>query len=428
MDRKQWKTLIRNGIHSRFDASELRSLVFELGINPDDLRGRTHTERIESLISYMERRHQLPELIDKLRHKRPHENWPDIPTIHLPLIEKIKTEQVQQKSKGFPAQQSVKIGFAIIIAVVLVAVFISIISDILGNNLALAEITKTPEILTQTIVTPILETPSPTYTPISISTPTNTLIPTHTSTHTPTPTHTSTSTYTPTPTSTSTSTSIPPTYTSTSTPILPTHTPTPIPPTHTATSTPTTIVINWASNIIDREGDVQDDVDVLGEPDGKGAVFYHENGEPLGTLGVTYGFGNNQQEYALTEFANLLGVSVELLRNADFISFESNGTFGNPYEACRWIFDDGINQKEVLYDRNESQTVIELGNISHEEYSEFFGLSFSNEEGDLAYILIDVDGQFSSNIFSKNLHITLQADGIRLASPDPYEIGHITFK
>lgn len=58
-----------------FNESELQGLCFDLGIVYEDLNGQNRQDRLRELITYIERRQRLPELVNCCRELRPQANW-----------------------------------------------------------------------------------------------------------------------------------------------------------------------------------------------------------------------------------------------------------------------------------------------------------------------------------------------------------------
>ena len=59
-------------LQQAYNADELKELCFALGVVHDDLEGNRHSDRLQSLIGFMERRGRLPDLYDILADDRPH--------------------------------------------------------------------------------------------------------------------------------------------------------------------------------------------------------------------------------------------------------------------------------------------------------------------------------------------------------------------
>lgn len=61
----------------RFNDDELRTLCFALGIDYDNLRGDGKSGKARELITYLERRNEIPQLIEIGKQLRPDISWPD---------------------------------------------------------------------------------------------------------------------------------------------------------------------------------------------------------------------------------------------------------------------------------------------------------------------------------------------------------------
>ena len=71
-ERKAIVQLLRN----HFDESELRDLCFDLQINYEDLPGQSRRDKTRELVTFCQRRRQLPELVEACRQLRPNVSWP----------------------------------------------------------------------------------------------------------------------------------------------------------------------------------------------------------------------------------------------------------------------------------------------------------------------------------------------------------------
>jgi len=74
MDRKQLIRL-REMFTTYFDAGELRTLCFDLGVDYDDLPGEGKGNKTRELIAYLERRDRLSELLNLAQQLRPNVSW-----------------------------------------------------------------------------------------------------------------------------------------------------------------------------------------------------------------------------------------------------------------------------------------------------------------------------------------------------------------
>lgn len=66
------KPALLDRLNRGFDLEGVRTLVFELGGDYDDLAGETKTGKLRELILYMERQDQLPQLVAHLRNRYGH--------------------------------------------------------------------------------------------------------------------------------------------------------------------------------------------------------------------------------------------------------------------------------------------------------------------------------------------------------------------
>ncbi|WP_420632013.1 TIR domain-containing protein [Candidatus Leptofilum sp.] len=66
---------LRENLNNYFSETELRVLCFDLGIDYEDLGGRSKAEKVLELIGMMQRHGRLDQLIDIVRQQRPHSSW-----------------------------------------------------------------------------------------------------------------------------------------------------------------------------------------------------------------------------------------------------------------------------------------------------------------------------------------------------------------
>lgn len=78
------RVLLRSYLVKHFDANELKTLAYDLNINWGELAGETLSIKALSLITYMESRGQLHNLITYLEDTRPNINWSEIKTNQTP--------------------------------------------------------------------------------------------------------------------------------------------------------------------------------------------------------------------------------------------------------------------------------------------------------------------------------------------------------
>ena len=69
---------LRDLIIANFDIEELNGLMFELGVRKDDIAGETIGKRAQELVSYFERRAELPRLLDACRGLRKAAEWDSV--------------------------------------------------------------------------------------------------------------------------------------------------------------------------------------------------------------------------------------------------------------------------------------------------------------------------------------------------------------
>jgi hypothetical protein len=79
--------LLRRKIVEYFDLDELRTLAYDLGLDWGELSGDKKSTKSQSLISYLNRRERLEQLLILLREERPNVNWPDIPPYKAPDLQ-----------------------------------------------------------------------------------------------------------------------------------------------------------------------------------------------------------------------------------------------------------------------------------------------------------------------------------------------------
>jgi hypothetical protein len=65
------KSQVHHFIVEHFDAEELRTVCFNLGIRYDDLRGEGHIAKARELVLWAERREMLDDLLNELQQSRP---------------------------------------------------------------------------------------------------------------------------------------------------------------------------------------------------------------------------------------------------------------------------------------------------------------------------------------------------------------------
>jgi hypothetical protein len=71
-------TQLRQVFTTRFDAGELRTLCFDLGVDYDDLPGEGKASRARELVGYLARRDRIADLIRVGKRLRPDISWPEL--------------------------------------------------------------------------------------------------------------------------------------------------------------------------------------------------------------------------------------------------------------------------------------------------------------------------------------------------------------
>ena len=173
-------------------------------------------------------------------------------------------------------------------------------------------------------------------------------------------------------------------------------------------------------------------VNALDKPDGKLANFMDDD-IAITTYGIFSGFGDGDNiQYNLFGFSDLLGVSENILYESDFISIEHNGGSipNNIFESSNWKFTDGINELNFdhsFYFPSISPPIVGLGIIDNNTYADFFGIpNYFGDNGNMAYILVDIDGYSNVDINSDQFKVVLKAYGENPNSPDPDIMGRIS--
>jgi len=70
---------LRQALSRYFDQSELHNLAFDLNVDFEELPGANKSDKARSLVTYMERRGGLMELVGMGRQLRPSAAWPEFP-------------------------------------------------------------------------------------------------------------------------------------------------------------------------------------------------------------------------------------------------------------------------------------------------------------------------------------------------------------
>lgn len=97
MSNDDFRQNLRRLIARHFNQEELRTLVFDLNLNWDELAGGTLSTKIISLIEAMERNGRLPDLLTQLGQRQPGVHWPP-PVATAVLVEQVKQGNVPDLS------------------------------------------------------------------------------------------------------------------------------------------------------------------------------------------------------------------------------------------------------------------------------------------------------------------------------------------
>lgn len=110
---------LRERIIARFNLEEVRTLVYDLGVNYDDLRGEIISTKTQALLEHLERHGRIPELMRLLKERHPGEDWERI-LASLPETSpprNLPADQVKSQKDVAPAiiqqeagEQAVQIG------------------------------------------------------------------------------------------------------------------------------------------------------------------------------------------------------------------------------------------------------------------------------------------------------------------------------
>lgn len=170
--------------------------------------------------------------------------------------------------------------------------------------------------------------------------------------------------------------------------------------------------VSWASTVVASSG-VNSVAAALGRPD---AVRNSFNSLATATFG---GFGAGDVDaYNTASLEALLGITgLGLLQQADFLSFEYNGTSLSP-ESGVWLFSDGTNSHTVNWVNGGGAggAVLAEGYVDLTPYHSFFAASGS-PPGQYAYLLFDV-GAFGVNALSPSFTVKITAGTGNPHTPD----------
>lgn len=75
MTQNQYLFQLKEKLNKHFDLQELRELLFDLGIEYDNIPGRSKIEKIVELINKLDKHDQLTQLVERCKHVRPNVTW-----------------------------------------------------------------------------------------------------------------------------------------------------------------------------------------------------------------------------------------------------------------------------------------------------------------------------------------------------------------
>ncbi len=97
---RQQRIIIHEILDEKFDGEELKTLVFRLGVDYDNLSGGGKASKARELIKSLERQGRLPELVQVGKELRPDISWPDVTPGELPFVIAAMTRQEAEELKN----------------------------------------------------------------------------------------------------------------------------------------------------------------------------------------------------------------------------------------------------------------------------------------------------------------------------------------
>lgn len=126
--------------------------------------------------------------------------------------------------------------------------------------------------------------------------------------------------------------------------------------------------VNWATNLFDNTAFTVSPETTLNRPDGLSP------GNTGANLTAGWDEFNDTVAYDDQEFADFLGISLSVLKNADVIVTEGNGSFGG-LENTQFIFrGEGLEETQTVQFLSPDDSIAE-GDIAVDDYLDFFSLS-----------------------------------------------------
>ena len=150
---KSYLVQLRDQMADTFSLEDLQGIVLALHMDPEELKGKRKTSRIQDLIIQLARQGRLEELVQLLDQERPNETWPDVPS----------PEQQQRDIRtAFPRKPFYKKAWFWGIATVVIA--------IIGISITAQSFGRLPRAVVAAIPTDT-PVPTPTHTPTPSPTP-----------------------------------------------------------------------------------------------------------------------------------------------------------------------------------------------------------------------------------------------------------------
>lgn len=138
---------------------------------------------------------------------------------------------------------------------------------------------------------------------------------------------------------------------------------------------------HWANSVIEGDPPPFFPNDALGSPDMRWAAFVTEE------TNATFSSFEVAGEFVPAELAALLGVSIEVVEQSDFLAFESMGSAYPHFEDSSWTFQSGSFSETVL----APDEALATGYVEEEAYADYFGIESRGKSFLWAFILVDLD-------------------------------------
>ena len=184
----EWRTQLRENLVRYFDDEELRTLCYDLGVDYDDLRGEGKAAKARELVTFLDHRNRIAELVKKCSELRPNVVW----SLTEPIDESLRSQASQSE---LSPKKSVQIGELSLLGcqvrnlVIILSIILVLAGMLLANEHAASPppsltsivmvVSSTPTAMRPTLTAPS-ETPDMILAPTSIRMPTVTPVPTST--------------------------------------------------------------------------------------------------------------------------------------------------------------------------------------------------------------------------------------------------------